>query len=341
MLLFWRVFPALFILLVSDHALAQSPKAQTISGQTMGTTYSIIYFDEHARDFKVGVDSLLKELNSGISNYEVGSDVSTFNQSLNGGLTSSHHFETLARVSLKIARQSEGTFDPTVMPLVNLWGFGPLKGETPTKQKIDSIRKFVGYEHVKAEGKIVSKDHPNVQLDFGGIGQGYGVDVIRNFLHSKGVRNFLVELGGEGYASGRNLERQSEWRIGIVDPFQPKDDQQLLGYAIVEDQSFTTSGNYFNYRVIDGKKYGHTISPFTGFPVAHELISVSLFSTHCTDTDAWDTAFLVAGKNKSIDFLKANPALGAVLVYIENEKPRVFISENIKNKIFLDAPYDH
>lgn len=341
MFLLKRVLPALLIFFSADQAKGQLVKALKIEGRTMGTTYSVIYFDGKERDFTIGIDSVLKTVNSGISNYDPASDISMFNKSTSGGTGYSSHFLGLLARSLTIARESEGNFDPTVMPLVNLWGFGPVKTGIPSEQKIDSIKNFIGYDHVTMKGVQIVKDHPKIQLDFGGIGQGYGVDVICHFLRSQGVQNFLVELGGEGFASGKNLERAASWKVGIINPLLPKEDQQLIGYAVVEDEAFTTSGNYFNYRFINGKKYGHTISPFTGFPVAHELISVSLFAKDCTTADAWDTAFLVAGKNKSIDFLRRNPDLAAVLIYMENEKPHVFISEKIKDKIFLDATYDH
>ncbi|HEY0769885.1 MAG TPA: FAD:protein FMN transferase, partial [Sphingobacteriaceae bacterium] len=285
--------------------------------------------------------SLLISVNDGISNYQPTSDVSLFNKSADGGTNSSIHFRTALEKSLAVACESGGSFDPTVMPLVNIWGFGPEKSGAPSTFKIDSIKKFVGYTHVKIEGKRISKDDPNVQVDFGGIGQGYGVDVISDFLLSQGVRNFLVELGGEGFASGRNLQRGEKWKVGIVNPLMPKDEQELMGYAVLEDEAFTTSGNYFNYRVIDGKKYGHTISPVTGFPVDHELISVSLFAPDCSTADAWDTAFFVGGKSKSLDFLKQHKSLGAVLVYLDNGTPRVFVSDNIKHKIFVNPHHDH
>lgn len=341
MLLPKRVLPALLILLTVGSVFGQPPKSIRIEGRTMGTTYSIIYFDSQNRNFQLAVDSLLNVVNSAISNYLPGSDVSLFNTSVKGGNHYSVHFENALRSSLAVAGESDGNFDPTVMPLVNLWGFGPLRSGIPSQQKIDSIKNFIGYNRVSIRESEIRKDHPNVQIDFGGIGQGYGVDVIRDFLRAKNIRNFLVELGGEGYAAGRNLERDSNWRVGIINPLLPKDEQQLLGYAIVEDEAFSTSGNYFNYRVIDGKKYGHTISPFTGFPVEHELISVSLFANDCTSADAWDTAFLVAGERKTRDILNRHSDLSAVLIYMENGRPQIFVSEKIKNKIFLDAAYDH
>jgi FAD:protein FMN transferase len=334
----------IFCFLVLKDSSSQPMKdgnAIKVDGRTMGTTYSVIYFDGRGRDFKTSIDSLLEEVNKGINNYDPQSEVSKFNSSKTGIDSKSIYFREALQRSLLFAETSNGNFDPTVMPLVNLWGFGPDKRKSPTPAKIDSIRKFVGYKLVTIDQHLISKKHQNVQIDFGGIGQGYGVDVVADFLRAKNVRNFLIELGGEGFASGINLENNSQWKIGIIDPLSPKDEQQLMGYAVVKDEAFTTSGNYFNYRIIDGKKYGHTISPFTGFPIEHDLISVSLFATDCTTADAWDTAFLASGKEKTIEFLNREKKLNAVLVYLENGKPAVFVSENIKDRIFLEPIHDH
>jgi thiamine biosynthesis lipoprotein len=343
MFLLKKVLPALLMLLPGD-ALSQTHariEPIRIEGRTMGTTYSIVYFGEKETDFKQSIDSLLNEVNSAINNYDSTSSVSSFNRSVAEFPIDSYHFDATLQKGLEVARASHGNFDPTVMPLVNLWGFGPLKNMEPSPGKIDSIKEFIGFDHIRLKGNRVYKNHPYVQLDFGGIGQGYGVDVISEFLKSKRIENFLVELGGEGFASGKNLKSDAPWKIGIIDPQSSKDEQQLLGYALVENGAFTTSGNYFNYRIIDGKKYGHTISPFTGFPIQMDLISVSIFTTDCTTADAWDTALMVAGKEKSIEFLKANPALAAILISLEDGKRTIFISDTIRDKVFLESTHDH
>jgi FAD:protein FMN transferase len=311
-----------------------------IEGKTMGTTYAVVYFDENNRDFSFSIDSLLKAVNKGINNYDPASDVSVFNKSKRG-IVDFSHFVSLTKLSLEISTLSEGSFDPTVMPLVNLWGFGPEKNTVPSQRKIDSIRAFVGYSLIQVKGDSIVKLHPSAQLDFGGIGQGYGVDMIRDFLKEREIKNFLVELGGEGYASGQNIQSNSAWKVGVIDPSSSRDEQQLMGYAVVSNSAFTTSGNYFNYRIVDGKKVGHTISPFDGFPVQQNVISVSVFAQDCTLADAWATAFMVAGKKRTLEILKRNPKLGALMIYKDDSKQRIFISDNLKKTIFLDVPHDH
>ncbi len=333
---------AIFLCSLVHQGFSQSGVAPIrVEGSTMGTTYSVLYFDPGNRNFKTSIDSLLREVNRGINNYDPISEVSRFNHSTNGISSTSQHFLAALEVSLDIAKASYGHFDPSVYPLVNLWGFGPAKTSKPSQARVDSIRKFVGYQHIRLDGQNVGKDDVRVAVDFGGIGQGYGVDVIARFLDSQNVKDYLVELGGEGFASGKNLTTGRPWRVGILDPMAPKDDPQLLGYALAEDRAFTTSGNYFNYRIINGRRYGHTISPFTGFPIQQDIISVSVFASDCATADAWATAFMVAGKDKAIEFLKGNPDLAAILVILQDGKPGYVITENIREKVFLESNHDH
>ena len=174
---------------------------------------------------------------------------------------------------------------------------------------------FVGFNLITIARDSIIKQDPRVQLDFGGIGQGYGADVIADFLKSKGVTNFLVELGGEGIASGKNIKTGDRWKIGILDPNSTIENQFFKAYASLSDRSFTTAGNYFNYREIDGKKYSHTIDPVTGYPANKNILSASVFAEDCMTADAWDTAFMVMGHVQAIEMLKAHPELDALILY--------------------------
>jgi thiamine biosynthesis lipoprotein len=223
------------------------------------------------------------------------------------------------------------------MPLVNAWGFGPDRTSHAESLKIDSLKKIVDYRKIKIEHDSVKKSDPRIQLDFGGIGQGYGADVVAEFLKSKGVKNFLVELGGEGVASGKNLEKGAYWKVGILDPNSTRDNQFYKAYVTLRDQSFTTAGNYFNYRTIDGKKYGHTIDPRTGYPAEHTLLSASVFAHDCTTADAWDTAFMVMGVNESIAFLSAQPTLEALLIFSSPEgQLQTYVTSGLKEFIVIE-----
>lgn len=318
-------------------ALHQPTDALHIEGRTMGTTYHITYFDEHGRDYKVSVDSVLREVNHAINTYDPTAEVSLFNKSTRGILLSNSHLRSILYTSEKVYRESQGAFDPTVMPLVNAWGFGPGKSFHVTQAKIDSLKQFVGFQKIRITKDSLIKLDPRVQLDFGGIGQGYGADAITLFLQSKGVTNLLVELGGEGMAIGKNIQKNKAWTIGILDPNSTRDNQFFKAYAEVKDQSYTTAGSYFNYREIDGKKYSHTIDPVTGYPADLPLLSASVFAKDCTTADAWDTAFMVMGHTQAIKLLNQRKDLNAILMYSTLTGPiETFITAGIKNRITLE-----
>lgn len=314
-----------------------TPDPRFIEGVTMGTTYHITYFDTQNRDLKTSVDSLLRLVNKSINTYDPSSEVSAFNKSEQGiALTLPYLYAPLKK-SLEIAAATGGAFDPTVMPLVNAWGFGPEKQRVPDARRIDSLRTFVGYKKVQLSKDSIRKHDARVQLDFGGIGQGYGADVIAQFLRSKGISNFLVELGGEGVACGKNLNRNDYWKIGILDPNSTRDNQFFKAYVSLNNRSFTTAGNYFNYREINGKKYGHTIDPRTGSPVQHTLLSASVFAEDCATADAWDTAMMVVGLDESITLLKTHPDLEALLLYTTPDgKTGVYATPGIRELINIE-----
>jgi FAD:protein FMN transferase len=286
-----------------------------VEGRTMGTTYHITYFDKRGRNFQEPIDSLLRAVNKGINTYDPASAVSQFNRSARGIALKDPHLLAVLQQSLVVAKRSGNAFDPTVMPLVNAWGFGPTRTRLPDQAMVDSIRVFVGVEKIRLTADSVLKTDPRVQLDFGGIGQGYGADVIAAFLRANGVHDLLVELGGEGMAHGKNIYKRKAWQIGILDPNSTRDDQFFKAYVALKNRSFTTAGNYFNYREVNGKKYSHTIDPKSGYPADLPLLAVSVFAPDCTTADAWDTAFMVMGHEKTIEVLKTLPGLDAILFY--------------------------
>lgn len=286
-----------------------------IEGSTMGTTYRIVYFDEpERRDFKASVDSLLFLINRAISTYDPESEISRFNKSSSGITFQLPYFHDLLQRAKEIYKSSDGAFDPTVMPLVNAWGFGPEKSLTLPEEKVDSLKQLVGFDKINISREGVTKSDPRVQLDLGGIGQGYGVDVLFQFLQEKGITHLLVELGGEGISLGKNLQKDRAWQIGILDPNSTPDQEFFKAYVTLHDQAFTTSGNYFNYKIINGRKFGHTIDPVKGYPVQHSLLSASVFAPDCTTADGWATAFMVMGARKAIAKLKTLPEVNAFFI---------------------------
>jgi thiamine biosynthesis lipoprotein len=201
------------------------------------------------------------------------------------------------------------------MPLVNAWGFGPEKQAVPDSAAIDSLKRFVGFDKIGLNKDSITKRDARVQLDFGGIGQGYGADVIADFLAAQGITDMLVELGGEGMAIGTNIKTNKSWEIGILDPNSTYENQFFKAYVALRNKSFTTSGNYFNYREVDGKKYSHSIDPVSGYPAQRAILSASIFAADALTADVWGTAVMVMGHEKAIEVLKHHPELDAILMY--------------------------
>ena len=287
-------------------------QALRIEGATMGTTYHVTYFDKHERNFKISVDSILILVNKSINTYDSTSDISRFNKSVSGIRFSLPFFLRPLKTALDVYQGSSGAYDPTVMPLVNAWGFGPKKITIPDTAYIESVRAFIGFNKIQFSSDSVTKPDQRIQLDFGGIGQGYGADIITDFLKSKGVENMLVELGGEGMAIGINLESGKPWELGLVDPTAP---EKFIGYISLSGKSFSTSGNYFNYREVNGIRYSHTIDPASGYPVQRALLSATVFAADCTTADAWATAFMSMGHEKAIEILSSRKDIDACLIW--------------------------
>jgi FAD:protein FMN transferase len=315
----------------------QTPEPLRIEGKTMGTTYHITYFDDQKRDFKNQVDSLLLVVNQSINNYDTASEISRFNRSASSFKFELPYFYPPLKKSLEVFSASRGAFDPTVMPLVNAWGFGAGKVLKMDSARVDSLKAFVGFEKIILTKDSIVKLSPQIQLDFGGIGQGYGADLITDFLKTKGISNALVELGGEGVALGINLQNGKPWEIGILDPNSDYANQFFKATIKLQNMAFTTSGNYFNYREVDGKKYSHTIDPQTGFPVQRQLLSASVFARDAITADAWATALMVMGHENAIELLKDHPELEAFLIYTDTAgKQETYVTGGIVSRLTIN-----
>lgn len=327
------------LLIVSVYAVFLYRKSQhepiMIEGKTMGTSYHITYFDKHGRNLKASVDSLLEVVNQSINPYLPDSEITQFNRG-EGFKFSLPYFLPVLEKAREVFNTSSGAFDPTVMPLVNAWGFGPAEPLNPDNFQVDSLRELVGFEKVQFNADSVWKTDKRTQLDFGGIGQGYGADVIADFLKARGIVNAFIEVGGEGMACGKNLKTNKPWEIGILDPASTENNLFFIAYASLQDKSFTTSGNYFNYREVDGKKYSHTIDPESGYPARREILSASVFAADAITADAWATAFMVMGHERAIEILKNRSDIEGFIVYSNDQGGTdVFLSESLKNIVKL------
>jgi len=220
--------------------------------------------------------------------------------------------------AMEVSRITDGKFDITIAPFVNAWGFGFKNSDNITPKLIDSLKQFVGYEKIRLEnGKIVKSD-PRVQLDASAIAKGYACDVVANLLKSYGVEDYMIEIGGEIAMRGKN-DKGECWRIGID---RPMDDstglhRELQTILSICDKCVATSGNYRNYYVKDGKKYAHTIDPHTGYPSEQDILSATVIADDCMTADAYATAFMVLGMEKSNEIGKKVPGLFYYFIYAQ------------------------
>lgn len=300
-----------------------------VSGQTMGTTYRIVFLDPSRREFKPQIDSLLQVFNQSLSTYISDSEISRFNAGDSLVYVSRFFYPVLAK-SKEVYTNTEGAFDPTIGPLVNVWGFGPGGAYLEDSVSIPELLRQVGFEKVVFDGVQARKETPRIYLDFSAVAKGYGVDIVGEFLESKEIEHYLVEIGGELKAKGSN-ENGELWRVGISRPDEDGAANELFGIIALNGKGLATSGNYRNFYIVDGKKISHTISPFTGYPVVHGLLSATVVADDCMTADAYATAMMVMGTEKSIALQKEVDGLEIFLIYNdENGVLKSYVSEGLK-----------
>lgn len=303
----------------------------TISGAAQGTSYHITYLAGQHSNYREAFDSIFRKIDSSLSTYNAASIVSKINRN-EAAVQTDHYFSVVFNKSVEISEKTNGLFDITVAPIINAYGFGFTKKERVTNALIDSLLRFVGYKKVRLVGNKVVKDLPQVMLDFNAIAQGYTVDVLADFLESKGISNYIVEVGGELRTKGKKLDGSS-WTVGIEQPDENHAGNTSLNTVIpLKDQSLATSGNYNKFYVEDGKKYAHIIDPFTGYPAKHHLLSATVIASDCMTADAYATAFMVMGLEKSKQFLSEHKdlGLGVFFIYDENGVTRKYASKNFE-----------
>jgi thiamine biosynthesis lipoprotein len=293
-------------------------KIVKFGGEAQGTYYAITYVDADGRNFQDSIDVILKKFDSSCSIYKPNSIISRFNNN-DPTAKADKDFTTVFNKAMEVSELSGGAFDITVGQLVRAWGFS-IKGKLKMDDhKVDSLKQYVGYKKVKLVNGRVIKENPNIQLDYNALAQGYSSDVLGRFLESKGIKNYLIDVGGEVLGRGRKPDG-GIWSVGIERP--PSDSlqkQQLEAIVSLDNRALSTSGNYRKYFIKDGVKYSHDIDPITGYPVHHTLLAVSVLAKNSMTADAFCCAFLVMGKEKALEFIKHNPGLEAYFIYSDEK----------------------
>lgn len=321
-----------FLILATIWILArrnQKAEFNTASGFVFGTVYKIAY--QHDADLKPEIEAELKRFDQSLSPFNDSSVISRVNR--NEELVTDSFFQTCFNRSMEISRETKGAFDITIAPLANAWGFGFKKGNFPDSAMIDSLLEMTGYEKVELsdEGKVVKTD-PRIMLSCSAVAKGYAVDVIAQLLKKKGIRNFMVDIGGEVVVHGQNPQN-GLWRIGLNKPIDDSlaVNQELQAVLQVTDLGMATSGNYRNYYYKDGKKYAHTIDPRTGYPVQHSILSATVIAKDCMSADAYATAFMVMGLEEAERVADAHPDIDACFIYTDEEgKLQTFLTKGME-----------
>jgi len=320
------VLASLAILLVS----CQNKPSSYIqnNGMVYGTYYNIKYESPEGKDLKEDIDLELAKYVEIFSHYEKDATITKINKNID--VTPEPEFVACFKRAEEISEITSGAFDITAGPLINAWGFGPEEKERMTQQIVDSLKAFTGFRKVRLENGKIVKDNPHMQLNMSAIAKGYTCDLIGEFLAKKGCENYMVDIGGEVVAKGKN-DRNKVWTIGIREPNEDPFNTDLNAAVMLPNHALATSGNYLNFYVEDGKKYAHTIDPSTGYPVQHSLLSSTVLANDCMTADAFATAFMVVGKERGIEIANNIPGLEIYFIYAdENGKNQVYMSEGFK-----------
>jgi len=296
--LWWQV-PLLLLLIVGTFFIARERQGETFhktSGLIFGTAYNATY--QSRKPLQADIEAALLQVDAEFSMFNSASTVSRINRGENP--ERSEMFREVYELAQTVSHDTDGAFDITVAPLVNAWGFGFKTAQMPTPQQVDSLLKI------------------RSQLDFSAIAKGYGVDVVARLFDRKGIRNYMIEIGGEVVTRGHNPNGET-WRIGVTKPTDDSlnVDSELQTVLTISDKAMATSGNYRNFYYQGGRKYAHTIDPRTGYPVQHNILSATVLADRCAVADAYATSFMVLGLDGARSVLSRHPELQAYLIYTD------------------------
>lgn len=328
----WQL-PFLILLIVGTVLIIRQQRNtpyQTNKGFIFGTVFTITY--QYEKNLNDEILAVLNEVDNSLSPFNKNSIITKINE--NTPVTPDKMFVEVFQLAKQISTETNGAFDITVAPMVNVWGFGFKNGTSPTKEVIDSIKGIVGFEKVNYQDGKVLKQDPRITLDCSAIAKGYGCDMVARLFRQKDIKNFMIEIGGEVVTSGIS-EKRIPWKIGVT---KPTDDslntnQELQTVLNITDMAMATSGNYRNFYYKNGKKYAHTINPKTGYPVQHNILSATVLAPNCATADAYATSFMVLGMEKAKQILEKHPELMAYFIYSDPKgRNAVWYSPSMKGK---------
>jgi len=315
----WRVGVAIGMAMLMGCGNGDS--MESFAGPTMGSTYSIKYVRTQGlpapKAVQAEVEKILAEVDKQMSTYRSDSDIERFNQMPAPGCqTLPAPVLELVRVGEQLSRESDGSYDLTVEPLMNLWGFGPQARDekVPSPEALAEVRQRVGYQHLRIDGDQLCKDAA-VEVDFNSIAAGYAVDTLATRLEALGIHDYLVEATGELKAAGHKLDG-APWKIALE---EPRDDQQVVERILsVDGYGVSTSGDYRNYFLQDGRRYSHTFDARSGEPVSHALASVTVINPSALMADGLSTLLLILGPERGWDYAEKHAISAFFVVRTDN-----------------------
>jgi thiamine biosynthesis lipoprotein len=302
----------------SDRIKSEDP-FMSLQGEVQGTTYSITWKNEVSINVEAGIDSIFREVDQQFSTYLSSSVISQFNTS-DSGVYVDANFQRLFAISQEIWQQTSGAFDPTVMPLVRAYGFGPdgIPDSIVGKEQLADLLQLVGLNKLELKEQFLHKPVSSIQLDLNAIAQGHTVDLIADFFEKNEITSYMVEVGGELRLKGKKASGEC-WKVGIDKPIEQNTQRELEAVLSITDVAMATSGNYRKYIDRDGIRYTHTVDPVSGEMRRHNLLSATVFAPRCAIADAFATAFMVMGVDRAQMLLNQRKDIEALFIYRDEE----------------------
>ena len=306
-------------LLAMTMSCVKQPQRMYLEGFAQGSYYAITYYDEQGRNFQQGIDSIFHAVDLSVNLWVDSSVICKVNR--NEEVELDQIFIDNFNIAQQAAELSGGYFDPTISPLVAVWGFSAKTSNLSslTSHLIDSLKTLVDYRKVRIEDGKLIKDDPAMQLDFNAVAQGYTSDRIAAYLDSKGVKHYLVDTGGEIMAKGGKPDGKP-WVVGIEKPAENMDDERVVQTRVpLFDKGLVTSGSTRKYVERDGKRYSHCIDPTTGYPVEHQVLSVTVLAENAVWADALASICMVMGMEKSLELIKTMEGVEAYYIFVNDK----------------------
>ena len=307
----------------------KQPKKMVLQGLAQGSYYAVTYYDEQGRNFQQGIDSIFNAIDMSVNLWVDSSVISKVNR--NEETVLDQIFIDNFNIAQKAAELSDGYFDPTISPIVAAWGFSYKDGDSITPQLIDSLKQLVDYRKVRIENGKVIKENPAMTLDFNAVAQGYTSDLIAAFLDSCGIKNYLIDTGGEIMARGEKPNGKP-WIVGIEKPAENEGSEQVVQTRItLRDKGLVTSGSTRKYVERNGKRYSHCINPKTGYPVEHQLLSVTVLAENSVWADALASICMVMGLEQSLPLIESLEGVEAYYIFVNDDNEfETFSTEGFK-----------